>query len=60
MGVVIEKSGKCIKENEAYDYVGGYCLALDMTDAELMVSKKTNFKIKIASGIFKQVNYLFS
>lgn len=37
LGVVIGKKGKFIKENEAFDYVGGYCLALDMTESGIMV-----------------------
>lgn len=31
LGVIISQKGKHIKENEAMEYVGGYCAALDMT-----------------------------
>lgn len=31
LGVIIGKKAKRVKENEAMDYVGGYCVALDMT-----------------------------
>jgi len=35
--VVIGKSGKNISETNAMDYIGGYCLALDMTARDLQV-----------------------
>ncbi|XP_068910668.1 oxaloacetate tautomerase FAHD1, mitochondrial isoform X2 [Tenebrio molitor] len=31
LGVIVGKNGKHIQEDEAMDYVGGYCAALDMT-----------------------------
>ncbi|KAK6639752.1 hypothetical protein RUM43_008027 [Polyplax serrata] len=40
LGVIIGKNGKNIKENDALDYVGGYCLALDMTEADLMTKSR--------------------
>lgn len=39
LGVIIGKDGKFIKENEAMDYVTGYCVALDMTATNRMVLK---------------------
>lgn len=39
LGVVIGRKGKHIKENEAMDYVAGYCAALDMTATNRMVNK---------------------
>lgn len=37
LGVVIGRKGKHIKENEAMDYVAGYCAALDMTATNKVV-----------------------
>lgn len=37
LGVIIGKKGKNISESEAFNYVGGYCLALDMTELNEMV-----------------------
>lgn len=61
LGVIIGKSGKHIKENEAMDYVGGYCIALDMTATCKMVYSeslrrkpllfKKQYKIFILLGI---------
>lgn len=39
LGVVIGKTGKSISESQAMDHVGGYTLALDMTDFDLVVEK---------------------
>lgn len=39
LGVVISKTGKSISESQAMDHVGGYTLALDMTDFDLIVEK---------------------
>lgn len=39
LGVVIGKTGKSISESQAMDHVGGYTLALDMTDFDLIVEK---------------------
>lgn len=39
LGVVIGKTGMNISESEAMDHVGGYALALDMTDLDLIFDK---------------------
>ena len=39
LGVVIGKTGASISESQAMDYVGGYTLALDMTDLDLILEK---------------------
>ena len=41
-GVVIGKSGKFIKEEEAMDHVMGYVLALDMTARDIQNTLKKN------------------
>ncbi len=38
LGVVIGKAGSNIKESDAYKYVAGYAIALDLTARELQVS----------------------
>ena len=45
LGVVIGKTGVSISESQAMDHVGGYTLALDMTDLDLIlenVSEKSD------------------
>ena len=42
LGVVIGKEGSCISKEDAMNYVGGYCLTLDMTARDL----QENFKEK--------------
>lgn len=37
LGVIIGKRCKNVSEKEAMDYVGGYCLGLDMTAACYLV-----------------------
>jgi len=37
LGLIIGKTGRDISEEYASEYIGGYCLALDMTDAGMMV-----------------------
>lgn len=37
LGVVIGTRGRDISEEKASEFIGGYCLALDMTDAAVMV-----------------------
>ena len=51
MGVVIGKTGKSIPEASVMSHIGGYCLALDMTDRE-MQNKLKNQKLPwtIAKG----------
>lgn len=39
LGVVIGKTGVSISESQAMDHVGGYTLALDMTDLDLIREK---------------------
>ena len=39
LGVVIGKTGVSISESQAMDHVGGYTLALDMTDLDLVLEK---------------------
>ena len=43
LGVVIGKTGMNISESEAMDHVGGYALALDMTDLDLIFDKVREF-----------------
>lgn len=45
LGVVIGKTGKSISESQAMDHVGGYTLALDMTDFDLIVEKNEAIKL---------------
>lgn len=42
LGVVIGKTGLNIPQAQAMDYVGGYALALDMTDLDL-IFKRVSF-----------------
>lgn len=44
LGVVIGKTGLNIPQVQAMDYVGGYALALDMTDLDL-IFKRVSFLI---------------
>ena len=44
LGVVIGKTGLNIPQAQAMDYVGGYALALDMTDLDL-IFKRVSFPI---------------
>lgn len=37
LGVVIRKSGANIKVENAMEYVGGYCVALDLTARNIQV-----------------------
>lgn len=39
LGIVIGKTGMNISESHAVDHVGGYALALDMTDFDLILKK---------------------
>ena len=39
LGVVIGKTGLNIPQAQAMDYVGGYALALDMTDLDLIFKR---------------------
>lgn len=39
LGIVIGKTGMNISESHAMDHVGGYALALDMTDFDLILKK---------------------
>lgn len=39
LGVLIGKAGVSISESQAMDHVGGYTLALDMTDLDLILEK---------------------
>lgn len=45
LGVVIGKTGVSISESQAMDHVGGYTLALDMTDLDLIREKDENKKL---------------
>ncbi|CAG0921062.1 unnamed protein product [Notodromas monacha] len=40
LGAVISKKGKSISEDDAMDFVGGYCAALDMTARDLLHEAK--------------------
>ena len=44
LGVVIGKTGVNISQSQAMDYVGGYALALDMTDLDLIFKKVRELK----------------
>jgi len=33
LGIIISKKCKNVSDDEAYSYIGGYCLALDLTAA---------------------------
>jgi len=37
LGVIIKQKCKNIPESQSLQYVGGYCLALDLTEVRLMV-----------------------
>jgi len=37
LGVIIKQKCKKIPESQSLQYVGGYCLALDLTEVRLMV-----------------------
>ncbi|CAD8138876.1 unnamed protein product [Paramecium pentaurelia] len=51
LGFMISKQGKNIKKEEWYDYVGGYFLALDLTDRELQAHfKKQGFPWDLSKG----------
>ncbi|KAK3714543.1 hypothetical protein QZH41_014215 [Actinostola sp. cb2023] len=51
LGVVIGKTGSCIPESDAMNYVGGYALALDMTDRKLQNEiKKKGYPWTTAKG----------
>ncbi|KAJ1547578.1 hypothetical protein HK096_002300 [Nowakowskiella sp. JEL0078] len=51
LGVIIGKSGRDIKKEDANSYIAGYVLALDMTDqTELEIAKKNAFSWNIAKG----------
>ena len=39
LGVVIGKTGMNISQSQAMEHVGGYALALDMTDFDLILKK---------------------
>ena len=43
LGVVINKTCKMVTADQAMDFVGGYCLALDMTARDFQV--KSHIKI---------------
>ncbi|XP_022784704.1 acylpyruvase FAHD1, mitochondrial-like [Stylophora pistillata] len=45
LGVVIGKTGKTITESQAMEHVGGYALALDMTDFDLITEKNEAIKV---------------
>ncbi len=44
LGVLIGKDGVNISESDAMSYVGGYCLALDMTGTEYLKDARVNNK----------------
>jgi acylpyruvate hydrolase len=37
LGVIIKQKCKNVPESQSLQYVGGYCLALDLTEVRLMV-----------------------
>ncbi|XP_031568836.1 probable acylpyruvase FAHD1, mitochondrial [Actinia tenebrosa] len=51
LGVVIGKNGSCIPESDALSYIGGYALAIDMTNRKLQnEDKKKGHPWSIAKG----------
>lgn len=44
LGVVVGKTGKDISQSQAMEHVGGYALALDMTDLDLIFKKVRQYK----------------
>lgn len=51
LGVVISKEATKIEEKDAFQYIGGYFLGLDMTDRELQAEfKKDGFPWDLAKG----------
>jgi acylpyruvate hydrolase len=51
LGVVIGSTGRCIPESRALEHVGGYTLALDMTDREAQGrAKKAGLPWTLAKG----------
>lgn len=51
LGVVIGTRGSCIKESDALSYIGGYTLALDMTDRIAQgKAKKAGLPWSVAKG----------
>lgn len=50
LGVVIGKTGLNIPQAQAMDYVGGYALALDMTDLDL-IFKRVGFYLRMLVAV---------
>lgn len=51
LGVVIERAGNGISESSAFDYIGGYVLALDMTARDFQdEAKKKGQPWSLAKG----------
>jgi len=50
LGVVVGKQAKRVAESEAMGYVGGYCLALDMTARflDILNTKCNNLRVTIS------------
>ncbi|KAL4450999.1 hypothetical protein ABPG74_021321 [Tetrahymena malaccensis] len=42
LGVMIGKAGKNIAKQQAFDYIGGYFLCLDMTDWDMQTANRKN------------------
>ena len=54
LGVVIKGKCKRVTEDQAMDYVGGYCLALDMTARDFQVVHLINeWSLKFSRTIFR-------
>lgn len=51
LGVIIGKKCKKISESHAIDYIGGYCLALDMTNVTQIVSSFVSLRLNTISCI---------
>lgn len=51
LGLVIGKSGSCIREDRVMDHIGGYILALDMTNrTEQSKAKEAGYPWSVAKG----------
>lgn len=57
LGVVIGKLAKNVKSVDAFDYIGGYTVALDMTARDLQVILFIFFKSLFKYFVYNFYNY---